>query len=287
MIDTPEGFDSYWQDVADEVSALRNDPVEVERLPLRDNEVSNAYGLRFSGIGGYPLFAFLTVPRAGEPFPAVMQAPAYGSVVGVPAHERRARYVVMAICHRGQRLSDSLYSAAYPGLLTDGLPDPSTYRWREIVADCLRAFDVLDARPDVDGSRLAVVGNDLAAITAALRPGVPYLLVNSLIFRGAGETLPEQAAYPVRELADYVRTHPEQEERVKQTLALFDPPAFASRIEARTLITCSEGQRPLVQPLMDGISGEASLKITTGRGYLDHEFEEAWLEENLRPEPLA
>ena len=287
MIDTPEGFDSYWQDVTEEVSALRGSPVDAEHLPLRDNEVSIAYGLRFSGIGGYPLFAFLTVPRAHGPLPAVMQAPAYGSVVGVPAYERRARYVVLALCHRGQRLSDSLYSAAYPGLLADGLPDPSTYRWREVVADCLRAFDVLQARPEIDDTRLAVVGNDLAAVTAALRPGARYLLVNSLIFCGVGENLSELAAYPGRELSDYVRNCPENSERVRQTLALFDPLAFASRIESRTLITCGEAQRPLVQPLVDGVSGEASLKLTTGRGHLDHEYEEAWLEEQLRPEPLA
>ena len=287
MIDMPEGFDSYWQDVTEEVSDLRGCPVEVEHLPLRDNEVSTAYGLRFSGVGGYPLFALLTVPKASGPFPALMQAPAYGSVVGVPAYERRARYVVLAICHRGQRLSDSLYSAAYPGLLTDGLPDPSTYRWREIAADCLRAFDVLDARPDVDRTRLAVVGNDLAAITAALRPGVPYLLVNSLIFRGAAGSLSDQSAYPGRELADYVRVYPEQADRMKQTLALFDPLAFAPQIEARTLLTCGEAQRLLVQPLVDGISGEASLKVTTGRGYLDHEYEEAWLEEQLQADHSA
>ena len=287
MIDMPEGFDSYWQDITEEVSDLRGCPVEVEHLPLRDNEVSTAYGLRFSGVGGYPLFALLTVPKASGPFPALMQAPAYGSVVGVPAYERRARYVVLAICHRGQRLADSLYSAAYPGLLTDGLPDPSTYRWREIVADCLRAFDVLDARQDVDRTRTAVVGNDLAAITAALAPRVPYLLVSSLIFRGAAGSLSEQSAYPGRELADYVRAYPEQADQVQQTLALFDPLAFAPQVEARTLVTCGEAQRLLVQPLVDGISGNASLKVTTGRGYLDHEYEEAWLEEQLRPEPLA
>ena len=286
-MDTPEGFDSYWRGVTEEVAVLRGSPVEVEHLPLRDNEVSTAYGLRFSGTGGYPLFAFLTVPRATGSFPAVLQTPAYGSVVGVPAYERRARYVVLALCHRGQRLSDSLYSAAYPGLLTDGLPDPSTYRWREIVADCLRAFDVLEARPDVDGSRLAVTGHDLAAITAALRPGAPYLLVNSLIFRGAGENLSELSAYPGRELADYVRTYPENIGRVKETVALFDPLAFASRIKARTLLTCGEAQRPLFVPLVDGISGHASLKATTGRGYLDHEYEEAWLDEQLRPKPLV
>jgi cephalosporin-C deacetylase len=282
MTETPMGFDAYWQDVTAEVSALAGGPVEVEELPIRSNEVATAYGVRFSGIGGYPLFAYLTVPKGDGPFPALMQAPSYGSVVMVPAYERRARYVVLAPCHRGQRLSDSLYSAAYPGLLTDGLPGASTYRWREIVADCLRSLDVLKERPETDASRIAVVGNDLAAITAALRPEVGHLLLSDLLFRGATTRIPELAAYPDQEFSDYVQSHPENADQVAQTLALYDPLAFAPSIEAETLLTCREGQRPLLGPLVDALAGEAELKVNTGRGYLDHEYAESWLAERMR-----
>ena len=281
MNDPPDTFDTYWRNVTEEVAALRDVSVEVEELPLRTNEVSTAYGVRFSGIGGYPLFAFLTVPRGDGPFPAVMQAPPYGSVVAVPAYERRARYVVLALCHRGQRLSDSLYSAAYPGLLTDGLPDPLTYRWREIVADCLRGLDVLGSRPETDTSRLAVTGNDLAAITAALRPEVRYLLVGSMLFRGASDSLSEMTEYPAREFADYVRCCPDDEEQVGRTLALFDPLAFARMIEAETLLTCGEGEVPLVQPLADRTAGKVELRVNTGKGYLDHGYEERWLKRRM------
>ena len=210
-----------------------------------------------------------------------MQAPPYGSVVGVPAHERRSKYVVLALCHRGQRLSDSLYSAAYPGLLTDGLPDPLTYVWRGIVADCLRALDVLKARPETDPSRLAVTGNDLAAITAALRPDVRCLLVSSMLFRGASDRVSQMMEYPEREFTDYVRAYLEREDQVSQTLSLFDPLLFAPTIEAETLLTCGEGGRLLVQPLADRIAGVAELRVNTGRTYLDHQYEESWLTQRL------
>jgi cephalosporin-C deacetylase len=282
MTQTPQSFDSYWRGLPGEVSALAGGHVEIEEIPLRTNEVATAYGVRFSGTGGYPLFAYLTVPRGDGPFPALMQAPPYGSVVGVPSHERRARYVVLALCHRGQRLSDSVYSAEYPGLLTDGLPDASTYRWREIVADCLRALDVLKDRPEADTSRIAVSGNDLAAITAALRPEVRYLLLSGLIFRGASARIPEFAAYPDREFADYIRSFPEHADRVAETLSLFDPLAFAPNILGQTLVTGAEGTRVLLEPLVDAISGDADFRVNIGRSHLDHEAEETWLAERMR-----
>ena len=204
----PQELPAYWQTVLDEVSALSDGAVAIESLPMRSNETSVAHGLRFEGVGGYPLFAYFTVPRGEGPFPALFQTPGYGSVVGVPAYERRSRYAVMALCHRGQRLSDSSYSAAYPGLLTDGLPGADTYVYRGVVADCLRAFDIFTARPEVDSARLAVAGMDLAAITTALRPQTPLMLVTAMTLRAAAERAPLTRAYPLQELNNYARTHP-------------------------------------------------------------------------------
>ena len=230
-------FESYWQDVDNEVEALAQSGAEIEDLPIRSNEVSAAFGVTFKGIGGYPLFASFTVPNGDGPFPALFQAPGYGSVVGVPAYERRSRYAVMALCHRGQRLSDSGYSAAYLGLLTDGLPDPATYRWRDIAADCLRAFDVLAAQPQVDRGRLAAAGNDLAVVTAALRRQVGFLLLNGqMLFRDTPARLAELPAYPLQEFNDYLRVYPQDREAIARTLSLFDPLAFVPRIDAETLM---------------------------------------------------
>ena len=277
----PRDFSAYWQTVLDEVSALAAGAVAVEALPIRSNETSIAHGLRFEGVGGYPLFAYFTVPKGDGPFPALFQTPGYGSVVGVPAYERRSRYAVMALCHRGQRRSDSGYSAAYPGLLTDGLPGADTYVYRGVVADCLRAFDIFTARPEVDSSRLAVAGADVAAITAALRPQTPLMLVSGMTHRAAAERAPMTRAYPLQEINDYLRTNPGDAEEVADTLSWFDPLAFAPRIGARALFTCGPDERHYVQPVADVTAGEAEIGLRTGRGFLDHEVEEQWLERML------
>ena len=282
MTDEAPDFDSYWQRVLDEVETLRDGPVDIAELALRSNEVSIAYGASFQGIGGYPLFAYISVPRGDGPFPPFFQAPPYGSVVVVPDHDRRRRYAVMALCHRGQRLADSEYSAQYPGLLTDGLPDADRYPWRYIVADCLRAVDVLVARPEADEGRLAAAGNDLAAISAALRPSVRFLLLNDqLLFRDGHASLSQSGAYPLQELNDYARAYPEHTETAAKTLSLFDPIAFAPRIDAETFVTCSQGEKDSVGPLVQALGHKAALTVRSGHGHVDHALEEKWLAARL------
>ena len=279
---TRDTFEQYWQSVSDEVDGLADSAVAVEALPIRSNEVSTAYGLRFKGIGDYPLFAYLSVPIGSGPFPALFEAPAYGSVVTVPAYERRKLSVVMALCHRGQRLSDSRYSASYPGLLTDGLPDASTYRWREVVADCWRALDVLMSRPEVDGARLAAAGGDLAAITAGQRPQIGSLLITGeMLFRDSAARMAAFDHYPLRELADYVRTYPDHAATASETLRLFDPLAFAPNIDAQALVTCAKSDEELAMPLVEAMGSGAGLKVRSGYGDLDHEHEERWLASRL------
>ncbi|RLT38607.1 MAG: hypothetical protein DWI57_11705 [Chloroflexi bacterium] len=139
----PADFDGYWGAVEEELADL---PVaaELTHLPLQSNEHSTVYAARLTSIGPYRLFAWFSIPNGGDgPFATVYQLPGYGSVVHVPPYELRQRYVMLALRHRGQRLSDQPYAAAYPGLLTDGIDDPTTYIYRGIVADCLRGMDFL------------------------------------------------------------------------------------------------------------------------------------------------
>ena len=279
MTGNDAGFDGYWRAVEQEVAALADSLVQVEELPLRSNEVSVAYGLRFRGIGDYPLFAYFCVPRSEGPHVPLFQAPGYGSVVGVPSFERRDRYAVMALCHRGQRLSNSQYRAAYPGLLTDGLPGAETYRWREIVADCLRAVDVLLARPEIDRARLAASGNDLALITAALRPQVASLLVlGPMLFADVpARSAATSHVYPQQEWNDFRRTYPDVWPEAEQTASLFDPQRFAPRVKARTLIHTGAGEQPVAQRVASAIPGGAEVRVASGQSYLDHMAQENWL----------
>ena len=268
----------YWDSVIQEVAALKDSAIESEPLDLSSDDSTVTSILRFKGIGDYPLFAYFSRPRTGGPFVPLLQMPGYGSVVVVPSVERRTRYAVLALCHRGQRRSDSAYQAAYPGLLTDGLPGADTYVWRGVVADCLRAVDVLLAQQDVDDSRLAIAGHDAAVLVAGLREGISSLLVaGPLIFTGLSSRAGNTNAYPLQEVNDFRRTYPSQWDEAAATLGLFDPAPLASGIQADTMIACSAGERPAADALSGGIQGESTIYQNTGYGFIDHKAQEDWL----------
>ena len=88
----PADFDAYWERVLQELDAL---PIaaEEEEIPLRSTEFCTAYAVRFTGIGPYRLFGYLSVPHGEGPFPALINLARYQSVVEVlpqgQMHRRR------------------------------------------------------------------------------------------------------------------------------------------------------------------------------------------------------
>lgn len=282
-------FDAYWGAVDREAKALRRRKPVIEEMPLRSTEGSTTYAVTLPGIADTPggprhrVFAYYSVPGGDGPFPALLQAPGYGSVVHIPPFERRQRYAVLGLCHRGQRLSDAEYAAAYPGLLTDGLDDPAAYRYRGVVADVLVALDFLAGRPEVNADRIGVAGSELGLIGAALRPGVAraVLVSTPLLFRGALDRLQGVTEYPLEEFNDYLRAFPGRRPGVAATLALFDPLAFASRLGGEVLLACTPGDAGVAGPLRTALGEGTELYVNTGRGATDHAYAEEWLERQL------
>ena len=254
----PADFDAYWAGVAAELDRTEVAP-EIELLPLRSSAEVRLYGLRFTSIGPYRLFAYYAVPAAGagggapRTLPGVeVRLPGYASVAGVPAGGLDRRWTgtraVLALCHRGQRLSDRPYAAAFPGLLTDGIESPETYVWRGIVADACRAVDAVLGRPadGIDRTDVIVTGNDLALFVAMLR-GRALAAVRAApgLFYRLAETLPATHGYPLEELNDYLRTYPDRAQAVARTLAYFDPLAAARRASCRVEVGAGEALAPL------------------------------------------
>src|SRR5205823_9554540 len=150
-----------------------------------------------------------SVPNGSGPFPGLLHMPGYGSVNHLPHLDDRQRYVTLILMYRGQRLADQPFAAAYPGLLTLGIDDPSTYIYRGIVADCLRGAEYLLARPEVDQGRVGIAGDDLALITSARRPRFAAVQGSALMFYRLMEARERTSAYPVEEINDELRAAPE------------------------------------------------------------------------------
>src|SRR6266487_562188 len=174
-------FEAYWNAI-DQDLARHPAAATLERLALPSDEFSTVYTLRLTSSGPYRIFGYLSVPACEGPFPGLLVAPHYGSVNHLPHLDDRQRYVTLILMHRGQRLADQPFAAAYPGLLTLGIDDPHTYIYRSIVADCLRGAEFLLSRPEVDTTRIGIVGDDLALLTVARRAQFNAARIDGLMF---------------------------------------------------------------------------------------------------------
>lgn len=280
----PATVDSFWSGVDAELAQLPGRPV-LEPLPIRSNEYSTVYTLRLTSIGPYRIFGYFSVPVGEGPFPGLLLTPRYGSVNHVPDYNDRVRYVCLQIMHRGQRLADETYAASYPGLLTDGIDDQEQYVYRGVVADCLRAAEFLLGRPEVDTSRVAVSGDDLALVTAARRPGFDTVMAADLVFYRLMEARERTSGYPVEEINDYLRSYSDKFTNVAATLAYFDPLQHAHRIESHVIISIGDDESlsgaDWLGPLIATISGKTDQYTLTHRGGTDHDALDARLAERF------
>ena len=231
----PQDFDQYWKKVEDELVSIQP-AAERTELHLRSAPEAKVYGLKLTSLDHYRIFAYFCVPSGKGPFPVIYRLPNYGSVVHIPPFEERCKYISVALCHRGQRLSDQPFAAKYPGLLTSGIDSQRNYIYRSIVADCLRVMDYLVSCDDVDSQKISLVGGDLALITVALRDSASVLFYSPSLFYKALHKATATQNYPLEEFNDYLRAFPESIDQISQTLAYFEPMNFASRVKSEVML---------------------------------------------------
>lgn len=281
---TQVDIESYWQQILDELADYPAQP-EIDLIPLRSTDFATLYAVRLTSIGPYRLFGYLSVPTGTGPFPAIYYAPKYQSVCEIipqgTANLQRSQYLIFSLAGRGQRTADTPYAAMFPGLLTESIADAASYIFRGIVADSVRGFEFLLARPELDASRVVVVGNDLALLTAALHPRVPYVVVTPALFYDTVALARQSTAYPLEEINDYLRAFPEQEPAVRHTLAYYDLRAFAPRVRATTLLMAAAPgtllARAALLPLIQALPDTITVHDSEQSSYKDGLCIETWM----------
>ena len=275
----PQDFDQYWKKVEDELASIQP-AAERTELHLRSAPEAKVYGLKLTSLDHYRIFAYFCVPSGKGPFPVIYRLPNYGSVVHIPPFEERCKYISVALCHRGQRLSDQPFAAKYPGLLTSGIDSKLNYIYRSIVADCLRVMDYLVSCDDVDSQKISLVGGDLALFTAALRDSASVLFYTPSMFYKALHKATATQNYPLEEFNDYLRSFPQSINQISQTLAYFEPMNFASRVKSEVmLMEESEGD---ANDLAVSFSKEIERSGSEHSSYKDGVVLAAWLSKKLQ-----
>ena len=277
-------FTEYWDATLEELEAIPMKP-EVERLPVRCTEFATMYSVRLTSIGPYRLFGYLSIPNGEGPFPAIYYTPKHQSVLEpIPqgsANFLRSRFVVFALGSRGQRLSDSPYSAGFPGHLTEGIGDAKSYIFRGVVADSLRGLEYLLTRDEVDAERVVSIGNDIALATAALHSGATHVICQPALFVDTLATAARTGDYPLEEVNDYLNLYPDRKGAVSNTLSYFELSSFAPRVDARTLLMASAPGGSLDANGLSGVSGaiqgDVSVYESQSSSYKDGMHQEEWL----------
>lgn len=280
----PADFASYWQHLLDELATYPARP-EADPIPLRSTDFATLYGVRLTSVGPYRLFGYLSIPTGDGPFPAIYYTPKYQSVLEIipqgTANLQRSRYITWSLAGRGQRRADTPFAAMFPGLLTEGIAHAESYVFRGIVADSIRGLEYLRTRPELDASRLVLVGNDVALLTAALHPGATHLVAAPALFYDTVNLAQRTTAYPLEEINDYLRQFPAQAEAMRHTLAYYDLRAFAPRVSATTLLMAGppgsllSGQA--LTPLIEALPDTVTVHDSEQSSYKDGLYAETWM----------
>ena len=258
----PADFDAFW---ASTLADARRHPVDLAlepvdvRLPLLD--VADA---TFRGFDGQPIRAWFMLPRAREGrLPVVVQFIGYGGGRGLP-HDwllwPTAGYATLVMDTRGQGSTwspgatpdrwDDGNDPQYPGFLTRGIRDPSSYYYRRLYTDAVRAVEAARWHPDVDPRRTIVAGNSqgggIAQAVAALVPDVRAALIDVPFMCDIERAITITDVLPYSELARYLAIHRDKVDEALRTISYVEGMNFASRATVPALF--SVGLTDLITP---------------------------------------
>ncbi len=292
MTGAPSSAATFWEQTEAGL-AETNPDVSLERDAFYSQPEWDVYRLRYNSSGGHRLFAWLSVPHGDGPFPALIRMPDYASVHDIIYTSLRHRAVVMNATHRGQRNSDGLVRATYPGLLTEGIASPQTWVLSGAYADALRALDALEAQQQAQIGAIALTGAGLGAClalaVAARRPNVSAVAADTPLALGHDTALQSGLGYPLAELSDYVRAYPDHLNAVAQTLSLVSPAHFAGSVAAPVMMSAGRFDRS-VCPLgfaqeLAAAMPDCDLRVydgaAEGGGHVHAQVRAGWLAERL------
>lgn len=240
-------FESFWKENIKLSEEQPLNPVlKKMEYPVKKIET---YRLIFNGfIDKTPVYAWFIKPVGKGPFPALLYFHGYGSNRGVVSEYLMwalQGLVVLSIDIRGQSGETPDY-ARYPsgsiiGHMTKGILDKNTYYYRYVYMDCFRALKILAEMDCVVRNKIGVMGmsqgGGLTIITTALNGSVALALSEEPFLCHFERAVEVTTTDPYLEISKYLKTHPNDFEKVFETLSYFDAMNFAPDIKCPILMS--------------------------------------------------
>ncbi len=209
-------------------------------------ETVESFKVDFAGPDGGRVYGWLAKPQGKGQFPAMLVLPGAGFAARPrPLEHARHGYVALDIQIHGQDVDLKEYPRL-PGYYDNAVFEPaSAYYYYNVHLRCLQAVNYLLSRPDVDASRIVVVGGSqggrLGIVAAGLDPRIkavvscianspnqPHLrwVMRCNGFANLGDPKPDPSL-PLFNGMDVAGAPPLFDEPSDRCLAYYDPMNFA------------------------------------------------------------
>ncbi|MBZ4190903.1 acetylxylan esterase [Niabella beijingensis] len=242
----PADVQLFWKKTREQLAAI---PQEAAVVPVNEALPYKKFFITVKSLDNVTVAGYLSIPVRGEasarPWPVLVTTCGYsGNGQGVQLSECQRGYAVLQVYPRGQGISGNYFTINSDKLST-ALATPRGYYYQGAYMDIIRMIDYVVTRPDIDTTRIAMVGTSQAggislAVTA-LDPRIKTVVahVPFLCHLRKAATLPSLA----KTLLDRAGAN---NEKAFRTLDYFDPYVLADAIQVPAFI--SAGGKDLLCP---------------------------------------
>ena len=174
---TVSRYKEYWDETLAELKKVQPEFKLIKKDSLCTSS-RNGYIVEMKSLGGLTIRGYYFIPKTNGKHAAVLHVPGYGNGYKDLSVflANREDVIELALCVRGHGISADVFNPGFgiPGIWGYKLCSETEAAYRGIYMDCVRAVEFLLSRPEVDTSRIGVMGGSqgggLTLATAGLCP---------------------------------------------------------------------------------------------------------------------
>lgn len=238
--------DDFWSRTLNEV---KGNPLYA-KLEVLDYSIKQitAHQLYYHGFDRTPINAYYIIPvHYTDELPCLIFFHGYGghkNSISTYMKWLIQGYAVIAVDIRGQgRTGDySPYTSDEMGTwITKGILNKDEYYYRKVVVDAIRAIDFAHSRPEIDSTRIALMGasmgGGISLLVAALDDRPKLVVADVPNMCDLGLALQLKTAGSLVAVEDFLHRNPEYLDKVFETLSYFDNLNHCQNIKCRVRVS--------------------------------------------------
>ncbi|MDA7026438.1 acetylxylan esterase [Bacillus sp. CLL-7-23] len=288
-----EDFEDFWKESLAELTKVKAEP-ELKQFDYPADGIQ-VYWLTYKSSGGALIKGWYAVPDQKGPHPAIVKYHGYNASYDGDIHDivnwALHGYATFGMLVRGQNSSEDTSGSPHghvPGWMTKGILTPKTYYYKDVYLDAVRAVEVVSGFPEVDETRIGVIGASQGgglAIAVSALSNIPKVTVSEFPYLSNFQRAIDIALeHPYLEINSFFRknSNPDIEKTAMNTLSYFDMMNLAGSV--KTSVLMSIGLVDIITPPSTVFAAYNHLKTNKDikvYRYFGHEYIPAFQTEKL------